>query len=165
MAKVVAINHVTLVVDDLKAACQFYTQELGLEPLPAFELDFPAQFLKINQQQQLHLTEWEDTPSFRGHVCLEIDDFSTVFHRMKAIDAIDTRPWGLVRRLPDGAMQMFVRDPAGNLVEITCPAEVTVDPKIFSDEQVQAEAGLFKSGREDSRGDRGDGASLYHGDD
>ena len=164
MAKITAINHVTLVVDDLEAASRFYTQELGLEPLPAFELDFPAQFLKINQTQQLHLTEWKDTPSFRGHVCLQVDDFNVIFKRMKAMDAIDTSPWGLVRRLPDGAMQMFIRDPAGNLIEITCSSDVEVDPAIFEDDQVQSKQGLFKSGREDSRGDRGDGASLYHGD-
>ena len=37
--------------------------------------------------------------------------------------------------------------------------------RIFADEQVDSESGvLFKSGREDGRGDRGDGASLYHED-
>ena len=162
MARTTAINHVTLVVDNLEAASRFYCQEFGLEPLPAFDLDFPAQFLKINDTQQLHLTEWEDTPSFRGHVCMQVDDFNQIFHRMKELGAIDTSPWGLVRRLPDGAMQMFVRDPAGNLVEITTPADVDVDSAIFTDELVQSEQGLFSSGREDGRGDRGDGATLYH---
>ena len=162
MARTTAINHVTLVVDNLEAASRFYCEEFGLEPLPAFDLDFPAQFLKINDTQQLHLTEWEDTPSFRGHVCLQVDDFNQIFHRMKELGAIDTSPWGLVRRLPDGAMQMFVRDPAGNLVEITTPVDVEVDSAIFKDELVQSEQGLFSSGREDGRGDRGDGATLYH---
>jgi len=162
MPRITAINHVTLVVDDLEAASGFYCREFGLEPLPAFDLDFPAQFLRINDTQQLHLTEWEDTTSFRGHVCLEVDDFNAIFHRMKELGAIDTSPWGLVRRLPDGAMQMFVRDPAGNLVEITSPADVRVDEAIFKDELVQSEQGLFKSGRDDGRGDRGEDATLYH---
>ena len=59
MTKAISINHVTLVVEDLEAASRFYAEELGLEALPAFELDFPAQFFKVNDQQQLHLTEWE----------------------------------------------------------------------------------------------------------
>ena len=164
MTKAISINHVTLVVKDLETASRFYAEELGLEALPAFELDFPAQFFKVNDQQQLHLTEWEDVFSFRAHVCFTVDDFNGIFRRMKAKDAIDVRPWGRVRRLPDGAMQMFIRDPSGNLVEISSPVDIEVDSEILKDELVESESGLFKSGREDNRGDRGDGASLYHVD-
>ncbi|MCH2160741.1 MAG: VOC family protein [Phycisphaerales bacterium] len=162
MAQALAINHVTLVVDNLEVAGKFYREELGLEALPAFALDFPAQFFKVNDTQQLHITEWDDVFSFRGHVCFVVDDFNAIFHRMKALDAIDIRPWGLVRRLPDGAMQMFVRDPSGNLLEISCTPDTPVDAAIFEDECVDSEGGLFQSGREDQRGDRGDDASLYH---
>ena len=165
MARAVRINHATLVVENLQSAVEFYRDQLGLEPLPAFDLDFPAQFFRVNDDQQLHLTEWEDTPSFRGHVCLEVDDFDTIFDRVKALDAIDTRPWGKVRRLPDGAMQMFIRDPSGNLVEITCRPECPVSDRIFGDEQVESDPGaLYNSGRADGRGDRGGDASLYHGE-
>src|SRR5687767_13037558 len=110
MAKLVEIRHVTLVVDHLEEACRFYEEEFGLEKLPTFHLDFPAQFYRINDAQQLHVTEWEDKPSFRGHVCFQVDDFNRIFYRMKARNAIDIRPWGRIRRLPDGSMQMFVRD-------------------------------------------------------
>ncbi|MDG2032156.1 MAG: VOC family protein [Phycisphaerales bacterium] len=165
MAKVTRINHATLVVDDLAAAADFYRDQLGLEPLPAFDLDFPAQFFRVNDTQQLHVTEWEDTPSFRGHVCFEVDDFNVIFDRAKALGVIDVRPWGKVRRLPDGAMQMFIRDPAGNLVEITCPPDYPVADRVFADELAESGDGiLYKSGREDGRGDRGEGASLYHED-
>ena len=72
---------------------------------------------------------------------------------------------GKVRRLPDGAMQMFIRDPAGNLVEITCPPDYPVAERVFADEVAESGDGiLYKSGREDGRGDRGEGASLYHDD-
>ena len=60
-------------------------------------------------------------------------------------------------------MQMFVRDPSGNLLEISCTPDTPIDPAIFEDELVDSEAGLYQSGREDQRGDRGDDASLYHG--
>ena len=63
MPRILRINHVTLVVDDLAEACRFYEEEFGLEALPAFKFDYPAQFYRINDEQQLHLTEWEDKPS------------------------------------------------------------------------------------------------------
>jgi catechol 2,3-dioxygenase-like lactoylglutathione lyase family enzyme len=165
MAKVLQINHATIVVDDLERARAFYERELGLEALPTFNLDFPAQFYRINATQQLHVTEWPDTPSFRGHVCLQVDDFNAVFFRMRELGVIDTSPWGKVRRLPDGAMQMFVRDPAGNLVEISCHPATPIDDAIFEDaELVQPGVGAFVSGRGDARGTRGEDATLYHGD-
>ena len=68
-----------------------------------------------------------------------MDDFDSIFFSMRELGAIDTSPWGKVRRLPDGAMQMFIRDPAGNLIEISCPAEVAVDEAIFGDDLVDAE--------------------------
>ena len=164
MAKVLRLNHATLIVDDLERSMLFYRDELGLESLPAFDFDYPAHFFRINDSQQLHLTEWEDTPSFRGHVCLEVDDFNTIYGRMKTLDVIDVRPWGKVRRLPDGAMQMFIRDPAGNLVEISCSPDCPIDERIFEDELVESGDGVYESGREDGRGDRGDDPSLYHGE-
>ena len=162
MPRMMRINHVSLVVDDLAEACRFYEEEFGLEALPAFEFDFPAQFYKINDEQQLHLTEWEDRPSFRGHVAIQVDDFTECFRRMKALGVIDTAPWGKVRRLPDGGMQMFVRDPSNNLIEIGCPASDTVDERIFEEELVQSEPGAYVSGRDDGRGLQSSEATLYH---
>ena len=157
------IQHVTMIVDDLEKACAFYEHELGLEPLPTFDLDFPAQFFRINDRQQMHVTEWEDSHSFRGHVCLQIDDFNAAFRRMKEIGAIDVGPWGNVRRLPDGSMQMFVRDPSGNLVELSCPKEVAVDDAIFDDDLVDSGETLYESQRNDARGTHTADATLYHG--
>jgi lactoylglutathione lyase len=158
------INHVTLIVNRLDEACRFYEAEFGLEPLPTFKFDYPAQFYRLTDDQQLHLTEWQDEYSFRGHVCFQVDDFDTIFRRMKEQGRIDIRPWGRVRRLPDRAMQMFVRDPAGNLLEISAPAGVPVDPAIFEDEElVEKRPGLYDSQRGDSRGLQSEDATLYHG--
>ncbi|HEY8955760.1 VOC family protein, partial [Chitinophaga sp.] len=103
MAKALKINHVTLIVDNLEKAGHFYQHELGLEPLAAFRFDYPVMFFKFNEEQQLHISEWEDKTSFRGHVCVQVDDFSSLFFRMKELNVIDINPWGKVRKLPDGA--------------------------------------------------------------
>jgi lactoylglutathione lyase len=160
MAKALKINHVALIVKDLESACIFYEKELGLEPLPAFLFDYPTAFFKFNDQQQLHLTEWEDAHSFRGHICVQVDDINTLFFRMKALGIIDIQPWGKVRRLPDGAIQMFVRDPSGNLVELSSDPEDPIDLKIFEDELYQE--GIYVSGRNDFRGYKSKDATLYH---
>ncbi|MDG1105513.1 MAG: VOC family protein [Cyclobacteriaceae bacterium] len=160
MVKALKINHVALIVKDLEAACIFYEKELGLEPLPAFLFDYPTAFFKFNDQQQLHLTEWEDAHSFRGHICVQVDDINTLFFRMKALGIIDIQPWGKVRRLPDGAIQMFVRDPSGNLVELSSDPEDPIDLKIFEDELYQE--GIYVSGRNDFRGYKSKDATLYH---
>ncbi|NRF38293.1 VOC family protein [Pedobacter foliorum] len=160
MARAVKINHVTLIVNNLEKAGEFYQNELGLEPLAAFRFDYPVMFFKFNDEQQLHLSEWEDTTSFRGHICVQVDDFNSIFFRMKELNVIDVKPWGKVRQLPDGAMQMFVRDPAGNLVEISSTPGGDVDPLIFEDEFY--EEGLYISNRNDFRGYRSDDATLYH---
>jgi len=160
MAKAIKINHVALIVKDLEAACIFYEKELGLEPLPTFLFDYPTAFFKFNDQQQLHLTEWEDTHSFRGHICVQVDDINALFFRMKDLGIIDIQPWGKVRRLPDGAIQIFVRDPSGNLIELSSDPEDPIDAKIFEDELYQE--GIYVSGRNDFRGYKSKYATLYH---
>lgn len=163
MPRITRINHVTLIVDDLEKSARFYEEEMGLEPVAAFLFDYPTAFFRITDDTQLHLTEWEDKMSFRGHLCVEIDDFNKMFYRMKELGIIDTTPWGKVRQLPDGAMQMFVRDPAGNLLELSSPPEFRdqVDPAIFEDEHYAE--GLYVSGRNDFRGYKAENATLYHG--
>jgi catechol 2,3-dioxygenase-like lactoylglutathione lyase family enzyme len=161
MAKITKINHVTVVVNQLEEAAEFYENVLGLEVIPAFVFDYPTAFFRINADQQLHLTEWEDMPSFRGHVCMTVEDFSSFFWEAKALGIIDIHPWGKVRRLPDGAMQMFVRDPSGNLIEISSPPDYVPDQAIFEDELYQD--GLYTSGRNDFRGYKSEKATLYHG--
>ncbi|HEX6657241.1 MAG TPA: VOC family protein, partial [Ilumatobacter sp.] len=97
-------------------------------------MDFPAQFFRINDLQEIHLNQLQDVRPERAHFCLRVDDFTGHFLRMKALGAIEITTWGKVRRLPSGVMQMFVRDPAGNLIELSCEADEYVDPSIFDED-------------------------------
>ena len=70
-----------------------------------------------------------------------------------------------MRKLPDGTFQMFIRDPAGNLLEISAPPDSDVDESIFAaDDLCDAEPGAYMSGRDDARGMQSEDASLYHGE-
>ena len=67
-----------------------------------------------------------------------------VVARAKQAGVIDLAPWGRVRRLPSGTMQMFVRDPSGNLIEIGSQRGAVIDAKLFADELVEPKPGMYR---------------------
>ena len=138
------IHHINVNVDDLETAIPFYRDVLGppLDPTP--EQGMLSQFFRINDRQQIHMNVLDDARAYRGHFCLELPDFEVVFQRSKAAGAIDTKPWGLVRALPGGKMQMFVRDPHGNLIEIASRPGARIDPALFEDELVEPLQGTYR---------------------
>lgn len=126
------IQHVNLLVEDLDAAVAFYEEVLGFVRTETPAFDFPAQFVAVGDGgQELHINQLDDVKQERGHFCVRLDDFSAAFLRAQAIGAVETEAWGPVRRLPTGVMQAFVRDPSGNLVEISCEADQEVDAAIL----------------------------------
>lgn len=143
MARDAHIHHINVTVDDLEVAVPFYRDVLGLALDPTPEQGMPSQFFRINDRQQIHMNELSDARGYRGHFALEVADFEGVFARAKAAGAIDVEPWGRVRALPSGKMQMFVRDPHGNLIEIGTGPGVEVDPAIFEDDLVEPERGIY----------------------
>jgi len=138
------LHHVNVNVDNLDAAVAFYRDVIGL-PLDATpDQGFRSQFFRLGATQQIHMNEIADSHQFRGHFCIVAPDFPAVFRRAKQAGAIDCKPWGRVRRLPSGAMQMFVRDPAGNLVEISSARDAVIDPALFADELVEPKPGTYR---------------------
>ena len=116
-----SIQHVNLLVDDLDSAVAFYRDVIGLRPAPTPDLGFPAQFFDIGGDQQLHVNELDDVHPRRAHFCLRLDDFAVVIERAEFAGVVDDEAWGVPTRLPSGVVQLFVRDPAGNLVELNSP--------------------------------------------
>ena len=146
------IHHVTLIVDELQAAGDFYVKTLGLTLRDAGDIDYPGAFLNINDEQQLHLAEFRDQePSFRGHCCLRVRNFNELFWHFRNNNQLDTDPWGQPRELPNGCVQFYVRDPAGNLVELNSYPEdrAGIDPAIFEDELWGGRP--YRSGRDEGR--------------
>ena len=138
------IQHINVNVDDLAVAVAFYRDVLGL-PLDATpDQGFESQFFRINARQQIHMNVITDARPFRAHFCLEVPDFMGVFRRVKAAGAIDLAPWGRVRKLPGGKMQMFVRDPHGNLIEVASVPGEEIDSALFRDELVEPLPGVYR---------------------
>jgi len=126
-----SIQHVNVMVDDLATAIDFYENLLGLARAPTPDLGFPAQFFSVGDGQEIHVNQLSDVHAERSHFCLRLDDFNAVFGRALERDVFEIETWGRARRLPTGVIQAFVRDPAGNLIELSCDSDQVVDSSIF----------------------------------
>ena len=112
------INHVSVSARDLATSVEFYVDLLGAEPIPTPNFGLPVQWLAIGRSQ-LHLYEKDVQPTSHDHVGITVDDLDPVFRAAERRDAFDREAFGnhLVE-LPGDVVQLYVRDPAGNLVEI-----------------------------------------------
>jgi lactoylglutathione lyase len=138
------IQHVNVMVSDLPAADVFYGDVLGLDRLPTPDLGFPAQFYEVNGSQQIHVNELPDPPPERAHFCLRVPNFNDLFSRVAELGIMEIETWGKARRLPTGVMQLFVRDPSGNLVELSCEGDQPVDPAFFDLDFVDSTSQFFQ---------------------
>jgi glyoxylase I family protein len=120
MIKVLALNHVSLLVSDTALALDFYHGLLGLEiDASRPDLGFPGAFLETGNAQ-IHLLELE--PAAAGvatakhggrdrHVALDVADLDAV---VAALDGA-----GIAYTLSrSGRRALFCRDPDGNAVEL-----------------------------------------------
>ena len=130
--KAIRINHIAISCTDLAKSLDFYIGIFGMEKIPTYNFGIPVQYLRIGKQQ-LHVFEYPaETVPFRQHFAIDVDDFGAVYRAAKergalCFDAFDN----CMYELPDGAMQMYLRDPSGNLVEVDWPDIKTLDLSQF----------------------------------
>jgi YD repeat-containing protein len=127
------INHVSISAPDLDASVRFYTEVFGMErvPAPTFR-DQEVAWLQLGEQQ-LHLFRRQGTPLYH-HFALDVDDFEAAYLKLRELEIRDDATFaGGIFELPGGEAQMYLRDPAGNLVEIDWPDASTLDRSIVAD--------------------------------
>ncbi len=131
---VVGVNHVSIHARDLEASARFYEDLFGMERIPAPDFGAPTCWLRMGNQQ-LHLFVRGDTePPAVQHFAVTVDDFAAVYRAAMAMGIQDPVPFGHhVYRLPDGAVQFYLRDPAGNLVEVDHPDADALEPGLIED--------------------------------
>jgi catechol 2,3-dioxygenase-like lactoylglutathione lyase family enzyme len=115
---VLRINHVSVNAHDLQESVDFYTELLGAELLATPNFGLPVQWLKLGDTQ-LHLFERDLQPTSHHHLGITVEDVEPVYRVAEARGAFEDDAFGnhLVE-LPGDIVQLYVRDPAGNLVEI-----------------------------------------------
>src|ERR1700761_2081658 len=112
------INHVSVNARDLDESVDFYVELLGAEPIPTPNFGLPVQWLALGRTP-LHLFERDPTPTSPHHLGITVDDLAPAYRAAERRDAFDRQAFGnhLVL-LPGDVVQLYVRDPAGNLVEL-----------------------------------------------
>jgi lactoylglutathione lyase len=150
-----AINHVSISAPDLEASVRFYTEIFGLERVPAPRFaGQPVAWLRLGDQQ-LHLFQREGAPQYH-HFGIDVDDFEAAYLRVRELEIRDEATFlGGIFELPGGEAQMYLRDPAGNLVEIDWPDASTLDRGVVTD--IVRLADVVPQGEENR------GARLYAG--
>ena len=118
------INHVSIAAKDLEESARFYEEVFGMERIPAPDFAAPVRWLRVGDMQ-LHLLLDRDEPPRRTHLGLTIDDFEAAYNAIRA-RTDDAFGWDLVE-LPSGQVQLYFRDPAGNLIELNWHDVETLD--------------------------------------
>jgi YD repeat-containing protein len=131
--KATGVNHVSITALDLDASVRFYTEVFGMErvPAPTFAGQAVA-WLRLGDQQ-LHLMQRGGAAQFH-HFGLDVDDFEGAYREVRELEIRDDTTFIKgVYELPGGEAQMYLRDPAGNLVEVNWPDASSLDRDVVTD--------------------------------
>jgi catechol 2,3-dioxygenase-like lactoylglutathione lyase family enzyme len=108
----VRLQHASVQVPDaaFDACCAFYAEAIGMQRIP--NLAGRAWF-RFGDGDHVHLLDGPGAPDSLGHLALQVDDLGATLNRCRRFGQEPReaeRIWGEER--------WFVRDPAGNLVEL-----------------------------------------------
>jgi catechol 2,3-dioxygenase-like lactoylglutathione lyase family enzyme len=120
-----ALNHFTVIAEDLERTLDFYTGLLGLQQGPRPDLGFPGAWLYAEGRPIVHVYSDRPVPGQRAGV---IDHVAFTARDMKEVKArFDARgiPYELRRQAGAGAWQLFCHDPNGAKVELGFEASET----------------------------------------
>src|SRR3989442_15732900 len=119
--KIQELNHVAIHVRDVEKSIRFYHEILQLEPIPRPAFTFPGAWFRLGTNQELHLIAKRDTPFFRSHennhFALRVDDLDEWERHLQSVSA----DFAVKKQRPDGAWQVFLRDPDGHVIELFTP--------------------------------------------
>ena len=146
-------NHVSIHARDLEESVRFYTEVFGMERIPTYTFAFPVQYLRLGDLQ-LHLFQ-RDTPAPAfHHIGINVNDFEAAYERVQELGIAERESFFEdMYELPDGSVQMYLRDPAGNLVELDWPDVTTIDRERVPD--------IRKLGDSVPQTSEAQGATLY----
>lgn len=121
-------THTSVLAEDLEESVEWYQETFGMEPVPTPDFDIPVQWMRCGDLE-LHLFQRDTDPAEYFHIGLHVDNFEEVYQRVR--DGDITRDFDVVGtdrdigdepptvyELPDGAVQMYIHDISGNLVEV-----------------------------------------------
>ncbi|QIN78175.1 VOC family protein [Rubrobacter marinus] len=140
-------THASVHARDLDESVRFYSGLFGMEEIPAPGFPYPVRWLRVGDLQ-LHLFLSEEQAPRAHHFGLDVDDFEAAYEKARGLGAVVGEGYfSKVYELPDGAAQLYLRDPAGNMVEVNWPDASTLDRSVV--------------GHIEKVGEGDEGATLY----
>jgi catechol 2,3-dioxygenase-like lactoylglutathione lyase family enzyme len=129
------LNHVSVHATDLAASVRFYEEVLGMQRIPTPRFAFPVQWLRLGDLQfHVFLREGDVPAPVFHHIGINVDDFERAYQTALELGIHDAEAFfSHVYELPDGSVQMYIRDPAGNLLELDWPDVGTLDRSVLPD--------------------------------
>lgn len=130
----IAFNHVSIHADDLEESAQFYEDVFDMERIPSPNFDVDVAWLRCGDMQ-LHLFDRDVDAPTSHHFAVTVDDFEAVYEEIERRELFDQsgdtsdEPHRMYA-LADGAVQLYIRDPAHNLVEVDWPDVETLDESV-----------------------------------
>ncbi len=127
-------NHVSIPAVDLEASVKWYEELFGVTRLPAPNFGFNVGWLKLGDMQ-LHIFQHECDANRYAHFGLDVDDFEAVYIRAKQMNCFANDAFNKhhLFETPSGQLQLYIRDPAGNLIEVNWPDVTSVDRNVVKD--------------------------------
>lgn len=126
--RVRTIDHVTVIVKDLEASRKFYVDALGMDEVPRPDFSFAGSWFQAGNTQ-IHLILEHPESSAAGmsvaadkmastrthHFAFEVENAHLAAERMHELGVpVVAGP----KSRPDGAVQVFVTDPDGHVIEL-----------------------------------------------
>ena len=107
------IHHVSINVNNVDAALDFYVGVLNLELKHRPDLGFPGAWIQAGEQE-IHLLGIDSgVPVKEQHFAFAVSDADTVHH---ALTERGFNP-SAIREIPAVCRQFFTHDPSGNMIE------------------------------------------------
>lgn len=117
-----AMNHFTILAEDLRQTCDFYRDLLGLTEGYRPDMGFPGAWLYAGETALLHVVAKKPLPAQRAgvldHMAFSASGLAETVTKLKQ-RGIQYR---LGRQVETGTWQLFLHDPNGAKVELDFPA-------------------------------------------
>jgi catechol 2,3-dioxygenase-like lactoylglutathione lyase family enzyme len=127
------INHISIGAKDLDESVRFYCEVFEAEKIDTPNFGYPVQWLRLGDLQ-LHLFMRDAEAPTYHHFAIAVDDFDAVFRATRERKAHDRATQGHhLFELPSGQVQLYIRDPGGNLLEVNWPDARTLSEEIRVD--------------------------------
>jgi lactoylglutathione lyase len=122
-------THVSIPARDPDELGRWYQALFGVEPIAAPNFGFTVRWFRVGDLQ-LHLYKSQEERAPMQHFGLGVDDFEATYRRAEEMAAFDKARAHHLYITPAGEVQLYLRDPDGNALEVNWPDASTLPDRI-----------------------------------